>query len=82
MINDLQGKTAKELREIVAIQMDEYSKLQAKVAELELDVISRDLLLQSQEDKIAELENTLAKCERVIRVPDNTNTADDYDLGA
>ena len=34
MINNLDGKSKKELLEIVQIQMDEYTKLQAENAEL------------------------------------------------
>lgn len=59
MIYDLESKSARELREIVKIQMEEYQALQKR---------------------IAKLEEALSKCERVMRVPDNENTAHDYDL--
>jgi predicted amino acid-binding ACT domain protein len=64
------------------IQVEEKDK---RIAELE-DKIKVIPALRSRIEKqqgiIHALEDTLSKCERVIKVPDNKNTAHDYDLKA
>jgi hypothetical protein len=96
-------RSLSDIRELVQLRAEVEEK-DKRIAEVEIDVIARDLLIQEQDKRIAELEDeikvipalrsriekqqgiihaledTLSKSERVIRVPDNENTAHEYDL--